>query len=395
MGTTGVVKADSPLNRRAILKGELVRTAGANPWLPFMGTTFSAVIVLGGSAGAGRGHKVVKDYDGVLEGRVVTGSDTIVGTGENKRKFYNETFMEEYATSVANGTRFDLVNIGVDDPTNNKQHSQSITQLAQVMNSKIIPQQIYDTFPGLYLVPKATGSSVDTPTNIVHHTGGAVSIADMEAFGAIATNGYGFPDDVDKTIMPLSPQGASPEDVGTPCDNKYYWHIDPDVALLVRQNPLFISTMSEAEGRGLNNRAISGKIGTIGGVIDVVVHRLFVGITPATTNGFNSIDQRITLPGMRQLDTVTGLWTGQVGFSRGNNRTARTYITGSSSMSYNKGMAPVYGLQESNDFSRKSESAVMWWASMSLITLISEHEDNAGATLADTQGVIIIDVDLF
>jgi len=370
---TAVVDYNSDLVRKSWVREGLIQKASESLFAPYMGNSPDAVVYQVNDTNASEGHTVVFDFDGNIAGRAIKGKDAATGKGIQKKKFSDKIVVERYRMVVNNGDAFDGVNIG----------DLSITQHAD-SRSKLADQ--YIRFKDQALIDALQGNLGQAPSHIIDLDTTNNGNFDIDALSQIETalkTGTGFT--TGDTRRPPKPFKT--------IDGRKIWlfFVDAFMAAKLKASDGYQSLVYNADVRGNQNRAISGIIGKLGQLIIVEMPN-FMGETAGSTNPWGLDDSSIEIAGFRQYDKTTGAWTGQEGFSFGDDLKLRGVVVGAGAAQLAMGKMPDYKYQ-SYDFDINSESALEVWTNVQKTRLLAENEDYAMAKVAGIDfGVVAVDV---
>ena len=370
---TAVVDYNSDLIRKSWVREGLIQKASESLFAPYMGNSPDAVVYQVNDTNASEGHTVVFDFDGNIAGRAIKGKDAATGKGIQKKKFSDKIVVERYRMVVNNGDAFDGVNIG----------DLSITQHAD-SRSKLADQ--YIRFKDQALIDALQGNLGQAPSHIIDLDTTNNGNFDIDALSQIETalkTGTGFT--TGDTRRPPKPFKT--------IDGRKIWlfFVDAFMAAKLKASDGYQSLVYNADVRGNQNRAISGIIGKLGQLIIVEMPN-FMGETAGSTNPWGLDDSSIEIAGFRQYDKTTGAWTGQEGFSFGDDLKLRGVVVGAGAAQLAMGKMPDYKYQ-SYDFDINSESALEVWTNVQKTRLLAENEDYAMAKVAGIDfGVVAVDV---
>lgn len=372
-GGSGKVAYNSELKRKQWMTGGLIQNSAKSFWAPYKGTDKNSIIVQANTSTADKGHTVVFDFDGNLSGKPVKGNTTAKGTGEQKKKFSDKVVVDDYRYVVDNGTKFDGVEIG--DLSINE-HSDSRNKLADLW-VRSSDQAYFD------LGQQGAEFGIDL--------GSTFTFDQMLDVEKVVKQGRGFnttPSGI-TTRLPLAPFRTQ--------SGKPIWLIVCDVTL---KNKLMKSSgaqqvLRDADIRGNGNALFSGVIGQIGNFVFVEAPDFF-GDTTGTildSDGYYQYQNTsVEIPGMRQYDTVNGVWTGQAGFSSASTLKSRALILGATAFQQGMGKMPDYKY-EATDFDKFSESAMEIWCGAKNVKLLAENDDYKMAKVAGyNYGSVFLDV---
>jgi len=368
---TGKVDIGSDLVRKSWVAEGLIQKSAIAFWAPYKGKTFESIIMTQNDASASKGHTVVFDFDGNLSGRPTKGNKTAKGTGEQKKKFSDKLTVSDYRYVVDNGTKFDGVNIG--DLSINE-HSDSRAKLADLW-VRSEDQAYFDL----------AQQGAEFGLNF------AVGSFDLDAVGKIeevVKTGTGF--DVTPTgitrRLPLKPfklQNGEP-----------IWLFVIDVAIKRAFIKNAGAVLQTADLRGNDNRLLKGVIGKIGSFVFVEAQTFF-GETEGSiiVNGYYEYENTgVEVAGLRQYDSINGVWTGEAGFASAT--TSRGVVLGAGALQKANGMMPDYKY-EATDFGKFSESCLETWCAAKPSKLIAENSDYADGKVAGyNYGLVFVDVTL-
>lgn len=373
-----IVNYNSDLQRRKWTREGLVQKAAQSFWNAFTGTTRDSIVVQSSNENAAEGHTVVFDFDGNLAGKAIKGKDTAFGKGEAKKKFSDKLTVERYRLVVDNGDKFDGVSIG---DLNINEHADSRSRLGDLF-VRWKDQALFDTGQGT-LRTNTSGVQAATHTIDLGNTLDYGTLLDIERI-LKTSNGF-TTGGIRRPLQPFRVEGQEPV---------WLFLVDSAMATKLRQDQAGYQTiMRSGDVRGNNNRNISGVIGKVGPLLIVEASQFF-GETSGSTLGWGLNDTSVELPGLRQYDSVTKVWTGQAGFDyQSTNLTSRGLLLGAGAMQIAFGKQPDYRWQESPDFGIKSESALEVWLETAKTKLKDENGDYAAAKVTDIDyGVIAVDV---
>jgi len=359
---TGTVDASSDLVRKKWLREGLVQAASKSFFQPYTGSSSNAIIYQVNNEGAGDGHTVVFDYSGKISGKAIKGQDTAYGNGEIKRKFSDKITVERYRIPVANGDKFDGVNIG--DLSINE-HGDSRSKLSDLF-VRWKDQMIFDVLQG------SVGTVADVKPSHVYNLTNTFTMNQLVLIEQALKTGQGF---VTASATGATATGAAARrapldpfrlDSGEPV---WLFLIDSYMAGKLRTDSTFQSILQSADVRGNNNRLISGVIGKMGQLL-IVEAPDFFGYTEGAGN-FGMEDSEIEISGLRKFShggtigasTALVAWEGQTDFvyTTAANISSRGLILGQGACQSAFGKMPDYKFQESTDFGITSESAVEFW----------------------------------
>ena len=390
---TGLVNIGSDIERKKWVREGLVQAASKSFWGPYTGNSANAIVYQVNDSSASEGHTVVFDYSGKISGKAIKGSDTAYGKGEIKRKFSDKITVVDYRIPVANGKKFDGVNIG--DLSINE-HSDSRGKLADLF-IRWKDQMIFDTLQG------ATDTA---PSHIYELTAATFAYNDLLAIETALKTGKGF----------VGPSATGAANTGTAAGRRaplepytlqngesvWLFVIDSYMAQLLKQGSNYQTLLTGGDIRGTNNRLFSGVIGQIGRLVIVEAPDYF-GYTPGTGT-FGLDDSSVEIAGMRKYSTtlangtVLNAWEGQDAFevdsATATKVVSRGLILGQGACQMAFGKMPDYKWQPSQDFAQTSESAVEFWTAAKKTNLKLE----GGAVYAAAKltgldfGVIAVDI---
>ena len=373
---TGVVRYGSALERKGWMVRGLVQARSTSFWEGLTGGQ-DAVIYQENDLSKGAGHEVVFDFDGNLSSKAHVDKEQAFGNSEQKKKFSDKLRVRRLRWSVDNGDEFDAINIDSLDLTT---HEDSRSKLSDLfIRSK--DQFLFDAAQGFL--------SNNGPSHVIRPNGRA-TIGDLVA-GDVA--GYDFMMDVEDIIK--SGDGFTEGDKRRPMEpftlangtRKWLWVVDSRVARDIRKDDGFVSVMSNADYRGIDNRLIKGVIGEIGSLI-VIEAQNFFGVSSSKVIGKTEVE----VSGLRKVDS-NGLFEGETGFgASGAVIASRSIILGRGAMQIGMGKMPDYRWQPSEDFGIKSESALITYMNVQKTVLMAETEDYEDAKVAGYDyGVVVVD----
>lgn len=352
---TGKVPYGSDLIRKKWMREGLIQKSATSFWSAYKGNTKDSIIMQSNNESADSGHTVVFDFDGNLSGKPVKGNTTAKGTGEQKKKFSDKLTVDDYRYVVDNGTKFDGKEIG--DLSINE-HSDSRSKLADLW-VRSSDQAYFD------LGQQGAEFDIDLGSTFTFD-----QFLDIEK---VVKQGRGFtttPSGI-TTRLPLAPFYTA--------DGKPIWLMVVDVAM---KNKLMKSTgaqqlLRESDVRGNENRLFSGVLGKIGNFV-VVEAQDFFGETDGdclNADGYYNYDNTgVQMAGMRQYDSVNGVYTGQEGFDLGSTIKSKSIILGAGAFQLGMGKMPDYKY-EATDFEKFSESAMEVWCAAKSTKLLAENGD--------------------
>ena len=352
---TGKVPYGSDLIRKKWMREGLIQKSATSFWSAYKGNTKDSIIMQSNNENADTGHTVVFDFDGNLSGKPVKGNTTAKGTGEQKKKFSDKLTVDDYRYVVDNGTKFDGKEIG--DLSINE-HSDSRSKLADLW-VRSSDQAYFD------LGQQGAEFDIDLGSTFTFD-----QFLDIEK---VVKQGRGFtttPAGI-TTRLPLAPFYTA--------DGKPIWLLVVDVAM---KNKLMKSTgaqqlLRESDVRGNENRLFSGVLGKIGNFV-VVEAQDFFGETDGdclNADGYYNYDNTgVQMSGMRQYDSVNGVYTGQEGFDLGSTIKSKSIILGAGAFQLGMGKMPDYKY-EATDFEKFSESAMEVWCAAKSTKLLAENGD--------------------
>ena len=357
---TGVVAIGSDIERKKWMREGIVTSASKSFWGPYTGNSSDAIIYQVNDISASEGHTVVFDYSGKISGKAIKGSDTAYGKGEIKRKFSDKITVVDYRIPVANGKKFDGVNIG--DLSINE-HSDSRGKLADLF-IRWKDQMIFDVLQG----------AADTaPSHIYELTAATFVYNNLLTIETALKTGKGF----------VAPSATGAALTGTAAGRRaplspfrlengesvWLFVVDSYMATLLKTGTNYQTLLTGGDIRGNNNRLFSGVIGQIGSLV-IVEAPDFFGYT-AGTGAFGLDDSEIEISGMRKYSTtlangtVLNAWEGQdafeVDYATATKVVSRGLILGQGAVQMAFGKMPDYKWQPSQDFAQTSESAVEFW----------------------------------
>ena len=390
---TGKVSIGSDLERKGWMQEGLVQAASTSFWGPYTGNSSDSIVYQENNISAGEGHTVTFDFSGKISGRAIKGENTAYGKGEIKRKFSDKITVDVYRIPVANGRKFDGVNIG--DLTINE-HSDSRAKLSDLF-IRWKDQMIFDAAQGAY---------GDAPTHI-YNLGTTFTYNNLLSIETALKTGKGF-------VSPSATGAVTTNVAGRRAplapfrmengESVWLFIVDSFMANKLKASSEYQTIVIQADVRGNNNRTLSGVIGKLGNLL-IVEAQDFFGYTEGTGT-FTLDDSEVEIAGLRKyttdgtIDTTTPLtgWEGQGAFDTDSATAAklmsRGLVLGQGALCTAFGMMPDYKFQESQDFKVTSESAVEFWTEVKKTNLTLEAGEaykQAKITNLD-YGVIAVDI---
>lgn len=378
---TGVVALNSDLQRKKWLRQGLLQASSNSFWSAYTSMSKDSIVYQVNNESASSGHTVVFDFDGNLSGRAIPGKQQAYGNGEQKRKFSDRITVERYRLVVDNGDKFDATNVG---DLSIAQHEDSRAKLADLF-IRFKDQALFDTAQG-YLNAATPTHSIQIDASITR-----LSYTNLVDIERTLRTGQGYMTGAFGSITaaprraPLQPYRLK--------DGRSIWLmiIDPDTAANLKGNTAtggIMTLATTADLRGDGNRVFKGLLGRVGQLV-IVEAEVFFGASINNTLAGSEIE----IAGMRQYNAVTGLWSGEAGFTTPTY--SRNLILGAGAMQMAFGKQPDYKWQPSSDFGIKSESAVEFWMNSKKVNMTAENLDYKAAQRANIDyGVIPVDVKL-
>lgn len=385
---SGELPAGSKLVRNGWVISELYKLRKLNIWLPFMSATGHSVINMGTRLDVASGNSYIKEVDGELEIQIVDNTEDPTGTGVDTYGFSMAMLMHGLSFEVRNPKRWANIIRGRGELTAEQAYKDMIPQMVRVYNRAIVPQIIAD----LLQSNMGTIGIWNDPTGSMNR----IEVSDLgwltlTRLMDVAKTGVGFAD-VDKQIVPITPIGGDSEN---PDVEEMYVIFGDNDALRAFKSSSEFAALAQVDIRGHNNMQISdsagGKLGSFK-FVEIPSYSGKHGIGLGENGTFTFKDEsKITRAGFRQYDTVSGVWSGQAGFSRANDRISRVVICGANCISFDKGNIP-YTEVEYENYKQGSTSAMFADVGGKKLVWEATTQDNAGAKFADCDNYLTVDL---
>ncbi len=364
MGATSILYSNK-LKRQQWIREGILKSQTKSQFDAYKGSSSDAIIYVKRNelSDDKNGHKVNFDFDGYLEGGMISGDNTAFGNGETKLKFSDGIEVVKKRLVVDNGTEFDAVNIG---STNLSTMGDSRKKLAD-LNVKHLDQAFIDAGQGIL--------NGDSPSHIIRPNAKAnisqlasTDILDYDFITQVNTallDGTDFTDGADRP--PLQPfMTEDGEEV-------FLWLLDPVQAQNLKQDSNFKANVSRADLRGTKNRYFKRAIGKVGNFVFIEM-KTHAGKLLGAGDGSVLGDTKVQIAGLRRVDQ-DGKITGQTGFAAtGKIIAARSIILGAGALQMAWGKTPDFRLEE-KDFGNMSQSALVEWLNIKKCILTAENGD--------------------